>query len=223
MSRTVPTRCVFDAKTAERSGYFDRRQGAHRHGVRPGAADAHAGGHRSTSRRAARSTARRSRSSTPRPRRSCSSTARTPTPTSGSPPRTACPRRSCATRWRGSCPTGFEAVTGDEAADESASDLLEAISFLRTFLLIFAGISLVVGAFLIVNTFSILVAQRSRELALLRALGASKRQVTRSVLLEAFVARRRSAPRSGWGSACCWPWASGRSSPTSASTWPASR
>jgi putative ABC transport system permease protein len=84
-------------------------------------------------------------------------------------------------------PAGLEAVTGDDAADEAASDLLDAISFLRTFLLIFAGISLVVGAFLIVNTFSILVAQRSRELALLRALGASKRQVTRSVLLEAFV------------------------------------
>ena len=84
-------------------------------------------------------------------------------------------------------PDGIEAVTGDEAADESASDLLEAISFITTFLLIFAGISLVVGAFLIVNTFSILVAQRSRELALLRALGASKRQVTRSVLVEAFV------------------------------------
>ena len=81
----------------------------------------------------------------------------------------------------------YDAVTGDQAADEGASDLLEAISFLRTFLLIFAGISLVVGAFLIVNTFSILVAQRSRELALLRALGASKRQVTRSVLFEAFL------------------------------------
>ena len=84
-------------------------------------------------------------------------------------------------------PDDAEAVTGDTAADEAATDLLEAISFLRTFLLIFAGISLVVGAFLIVNTFSILVAQRSRELALLRALGASKRQVTRSVLFEAFV------------------------------------
>jgi putative ABC transport system permease protein len=82
---------------------------------------------------------------------------------------------------------GVEAVTGDVAADESASDLMEAISFLTTFLLIFAGISLVVGAFLIVNTFSILVAQRSRELALLRALGASKRQVMWSVQLEAFV------------------------------------
>lgn len=84
-------------------------------------------------------------------------------------------------------PDGLEAVTGDTAADESASELLEAISFLSTFLLVFAGISLVVGAFLIVNTFSILVAQRSRELALLRALGASRGQVSRSVLLEALV------------------------------------
>ncbi|MGA8257908.1 MAG: ABC transporter permease [Nocardioides sp.] len=84
-------------------------------------------------------------------------------------------------------PRGFEAVTGDEEADDSASDLLDAISFLTTFLLIFAGIALVVGSFIIVNTFSILVAQRSRELALLRALGASKRQVMRMVQLEAFV------------------------------------
>ncbi|MCW2814741.1 MAG: hypothetical protein JWN84_2196 [Nocardioides sp.] len=84
-------------------------------------------------------------------------------------------------------PDGFEAVTGEDAADEQASDLLEAIGFLTTFLLIFAGIALVVGTFIIVNTFSILVAQRSRELALLRALGASKKQVVRSVQLEAFV------------------------------------
>ncbi|CAN5165325.1 FtsX-like permease family protein [soil metagenome] len=84
-------------------------------------------------------------------------------------------------------PEGLEAVTGDAEADDQADDLLEAISFLTIFLLIFAGISLVVGSFLIVNTFSILVAQRSRELALLRALGASSRQVTRSVQLESFV------------------------------------
>lgn len=84
-------------------------------------------------------------------------------------------------------PKGYEARTGDDVADESASGLLEGISFLTTFLLIFAGISLVVGAFLIVNTFSILVAQRSKELALFRALGASRRQVGASVLLEAFV------------------------------------
>ncbi|NUR07979.1 MAG: ABC transporter permease [Nocardioidaceae bacterium] len=84
-------------------------------------------------------------------------------------------------------PAGYTAVTGDQAADDAASGVLEAIKFISTFLLIFAGISLVVGSFLIVNTFSILVAQRSRELALLRALGASRRQVTRSVLFEATV------------------------------------
>ena len=83
-------------------------------------------------------------------------------------------------------PAGLEAVTGDAAADEAGGSLLEAISFITTFLLIFAGISLVVGSYLIINTFSILVAQRSRELALLRALGASRRQVMRSVMIEAF-------------------------------------
>jgi putative ABC transport system permease protein len=84
-------------------------------------------------------------------------------------------------------PSDVEAVTGDQAADEAADELLEAIGFITTFLLVFAGIAVVVGAFIIVNTFSILVAQRSRELALLRALGASRRQVTWSVQLEAFV------------------------------------
>ena len=82
-------------------------------------------------------------------------------------------------------PPGLEAVTGDQAAEDAGGDLMEAISFITTFLLIFAGISLVVGSFLIVNTFSVLVAQRTRELALLRAVGASRGQVNRSVLLEA--------------------------------------
>ncbi len=84
-------------------------------------------------------------------------------------------------------PKGYQALTGDKVADDSATQLMKAISFINKFLLIFAGISLVVGSFLIVNTFSILVAQRSRELALLRALGASRRQVTGSVLFEAVV------------------------------------
>jgi putative ABC transport system permease protein len=84
-------------------------------------------------------------------------------------------------------PPKVRAVTGDDAADENASPVLRGVKFLRTFLLIFAAVALVVGAYLIVNTFSILVAQRSRELALLRAIGASRRQVSRSVLLEAFV------------------------------------
>lgn len=84
-------------------------------------------------------------------------------------------------------PSGLEAETGDKVADEAGDDIKQALSFITTFLLIFAGVALVVGSFLIVNTFSILVAQRSRELALLRALGASRGQIARSVLLEAVV------------------------------------
>jgi putative ABC transport system permease protein len=84
-------------------------------------------------------------------------------------------------------PEGYEALTGDDVAEERAGPLLDGIDFLTTFLLIFAGIALVVSSYIIVNTFSILVAQRSRELALLRALGASKKQVVRSVQIEAFV------------------------------------
>ena len=84
-------------------------------------------------------------------------------------------------------PAGVEAVTGDKAADEAASSIQRALGFINTFLLVFAGVALVVGTFLIVNTFSILVAQRSRELALFRAMGASRAQVARSVLLEALV------------------------------------
>jgi len=84
-------------------------------------------------------------------------------------------------------PKDTQAATGDATAARAASRIDEALSFVTTFLLVFAGIALTVGAFLIVNTFSILVAQRSRELALLRAIGASRRQVARSVLLEAGV------------------------------------
>ncbi len=84
-------------------------------------------------------------------------------------------------------PPGFEAITGQKAADEAKGFIDTVLGFLNTFLLVFAGIALVVGTFLIINTFSILVAQRSRELALLRALGASRRQVMRSVRLEAFI------------------------------------
>jgi putative ABC transport system permease protein len=62
-------------------------------------------------------------------------------------------------------PAGVEAVTGDKAADEAANAIDKVLSFISTFLLVFAGVSLVVGSFLIINTSSILVAQRSRELA----------------------------------------------------------
>lgn len=84
-------------------------------------------------------------------------------------------------------PSGLEAITGEQLADEQIEDVAEFLNFFNTFLLVFASVALFVGAFIIFNTFSILVAQRTRELALMRALGASKGQVTRSVLLEAVV------------------------------------
>jgi putative ABC transport system permease protein len=84
-------------------------------------------------------------------------------------------------------PKGFEVVTGQEAAAQQASAVTSGLSQFNTILLVFAGVALFVGAFLIFNTFSILVGQRTRELALLRAIGASRRQVNTSVLGEAFI------------------------------------
>lgn len=83
-------------------------------------------------------------------------------------------------------PAGTTTSTGQQAAQATVQSTVNAInSILGTGLLIFAGITLFVGSFLIVNTFNILVAQRTRELALLRALGATRAQVLRSVLAEA--------------------------------------
>jgi putative ABC transport system permease protein len=82
-------------------------------------------------------------------------------------------------------PDGVVARTGDAYVEEQKEGLEEIMGFLQTFLLVFAGVSLVVGIFMIINTFSILVAQRSRELALMRTLGASRRQLMTSVILEA--------------------------------------
>ncbi|WP_225840166.1 ABC transporter permease [Streptomyces sp. NK08204] len=78
-------------------------------------------------------------------------------------------------------------TTGKRLADDQAQAIADGMSGLRKALLVFAGIALFVGTFIIANTFTMLVAQRTRELALLRAVGASRRQVTRSVLIEAFV------------------------------------
>jgi putative ABC transport system permease protein len=82
-------------------------------------------------------------------------------------------------------PKGVEVVTGQTVASEQTSDINQALSFFSTALLVFAFISLFVGGFTIFNTFSIIVGQRTRELALLRIVGASRRQVFRSVLTEA--------------------------------------
>jgi putative ABC transport system permease protein len=80
-----------------------------------------------------------------------------------------------------------ETTTGEQLADDQAELISSQTSGLRQGLLVFAGIALFVGTFIIANTFTMLVAQRTKELALLRAVGASRRQVTRSVLIEAFV------------------------------------
>ena len=82
-------------------------------------------------------------------------------------------------------PADVAVRTKAQQAKEDASSVEQGLSFFNIILLVFAGVSLFVGSFMILNTFSMLVAQRTRELALLRALGASRRQITRSVLGEA--------------------------------------
>jgi putative ABC transport system permease protein len=91
-----------------------------------------------------------------------------------------------ARRLRPQLPSGVEAITGAQLSDERITDINQGfVGFFRTFLLIFAAIALFVAMFSIANTFSIIVAQRTRESALLRAIGASRRQVLGSVVLEA--------------------------------------
>jgi putative ABC transport system permease protein len=84
-------------------------------------------------------------------------------------------------------PSDAEVVSGQTIINEDANAVSQALSFLNTALLIFALISLFVGAFTIYNTFSIIVGQRTRELALLRVVGASRGQILRSVLTEAVI------------------------------------
>ena len=89
------------------------------------------------------------------------------------------------TRLQPTLPKGLEAVTSTSVADEQSKALKEGLGFFRIALLVFASIALFVGAFIIFNTFSIIVAQRSKEMALLRAIGASRGQVLTSVIVEA--------------------------------------
>jgi putative ABC transport system permease protein len=81
----------------------------------------------------------------------------------------------------------YRVRTGDEVAKDQAADVSGFVGVVQNVLLGFAGVALFVGIFLILNTFSILVAQRTGELALLRSLGAGRRQVIGSVLLEAVI------------------------------------
>jgi putative ABC transport system permease protein len=87
-------------------------------------------------------------------------------------------------RLRAVLPSTVAVRTGTEQASKETSDLESNLSFLRTFLLVFAYVSLLVGAFIIFNTFSITVAQRTREFGLLRTLGGSRAQIMRSVVYE---------------------------------------
>ena len=87
-------------------------------------------------------------------------------------------------RIRAILPRTIEVRTGAQQAATETSELESNLSFLRTFLLVFAYVALVVGAFIIFNTFSITVAQRTREFGLLRTLGASRRQIMQSVGFE---------------------------------------
>ena len=82
-------------------------------------------------------------------------------------------------------PKGVEAVTGAKVTHENQSLMRKNLGFFYTFLRIFAVVAVLVGAFMMFNTFSITVQQRTRENGLLRALGASRRQVLASVLIEA--------------------------------------
>ncbi|MFJ3274527.1 ABC transporter permease [Streptomyces sp. NPDC086776] len=84
-------------------------------------------------------------------------------------------------------PKSAEAKTGQATAEVQAKEIESGLGALKQVLLGFAGIALFVGVFLISNTFSMLVAQRAKELALMRAVGASRKQITRSVLIEAAV------------------------------------
>jgi putative ABC transport system permease protein len=95
--------------------------------------------------------------------------------------------RELRNRVQSALPEGVEAATAADVTDEQSKAIQEGLGFFNTALLVFASVALFVGAFLIFNTFSITVAQRTREFALLRALGASGRQVMGSVVIEALI------------------------------------
>jgi putative ABC transport system permease protein len=84
-------------------------------------------------------------------------------------------------------PDGVEALTGEQVADESSDAIRDGLAIFTKILLVFAAVSLLVGSFVIWNTFNVLVAQRRRETALLRAVGATRRQVLGGIVFEALV------------------------------------
>ena len=93
--------------------------------------------------------------------------------------------RVLAQRIDAALPKEVEAVTGAAAAKEAADTIKHVFSFVSVLFTMFAGIALFVGSFIIWNTFTMIVSQRSREIALMRAVGATRRQVMKSLLVEA--------------------------------------
>jgi putative ABC transport system permease protein len=87
----------------------------------------------------------------------------------------------------GILPDGTQVLSAASQVEEDAAETNEFITFIQVFLLAFGGIALFVGSFVIANSLSITIAQRTRELATLRMLGASRRQVLGSIIVEALV------------------------------------
>src|SRR5262249_5578970 len=92
-----------------------------------------------------------------------------------------------AARIRPVLPRGAEAVTGAQLRKETSDNIHASLKFVTVLLSVFAGIALCVGSFIIWNTVTMTVAQRSREIGLVRAIGATRGQVRRSLLVEAVV------------------------------------
>jgi len=92
-----------------------------------------------------------------------------------------------ATRLDAALPEAAEAVTGAQVAQETSDAVSQDLKFVSVMFLIFAGIALFVGSFIIWNTFTMIVTQRSREIALMRAVGATRRQIRKSLLTEALM------------------------------------
>ncbi|RAN73295.1 hypothetical protein B5P43_31380 [Bacillus sp. SRB_336] len=88
-----------------------------------------------------------------------------------------------------SLPAGTQALTADEISGESSKSIRDGLQIFTNVLLAFAAVSLLVGSFVIWNTFNILVAQRRREVALLRAVGGTRRQILTGIITEAVIVR----------------------------------
>jgi putative ABC transport system permease protein len=95
--------------------------------------------------------------------------------------------KELVSRVQQALPADVTVRTGAEQAAKDSSDTKSGLGFIKTILLVFAGVALFVGAFMIFNSFSITIAQRTRELSMLRTVGATRRQVLGSVLGEAAV------------------------------------